>query len=420
MATDWNTGLNKLFKQSGKDECDVDMQDVFDFSQNSVSYDISRDATGKLTSTDKSGKINPLSMPLNDGIVKPLISDALYGPDGKKCVDVDSCKNIINALLENDHTNIMRHFGGTGGLTNVEAYRKNIADYLTRINPLIVLDRLGKWGFTKVVDNDEQGQYHRLQTLNEWLNKLPSADATTLRGNQQLCLVMNMLIGFINNNKSILNKGRSDAGVCDPSDEINTILKIQNRKRFNGSSGDADYAEIAKYKNLLRMNRGRGFVNFAPAGPLGFSAFGMMGGSAGPTQMGGYVPEGVSNVQQGGMFGVNRQLRSGVALIEDVFKTLISTLKRHNKQLNPSDEQKIKDMIQNAKDLEKRVYKLAVAVQLYSNEMVASGDNLPKQVNEGEILKKLTNKSLLYGNKFVSVEEKLNRILSQLAAALSS
>jgi len=357
VATMWQLHTNSRLgaEHAAEDEWDVSTNVPL------MSEFTKRDDNGKLQIKvgDKHVSLNDYWLSTNNGnkLAKALEGRKRDRPWDNK--DTAECF-VKGAPMFNEDGSVARD-DCVDAITDKDLWKtsaKEVAD----MHPKVVFDILKSLGFKGVPTN----KGIRCQSYNSWVSSLKSGQKTALKftGNQfdNADFVKN-LVAFMNANPAILNKGDLPKNA---KADLYGVKPATWNKRIDNSFDDLRYRINDAYDTVRFRVHG-----LTGAFPAGFATF---RGGAAPA----YLFPSRSNNRVENLPKFSAQLRN-------IYKSLVSRLKRNNKTLGDLTKKQIEDIFESLERHEGEAVKLITELEQYY--LSTNGDRSPGLITNSAMAK---------------------------------
>ena len=290
------------------------------------------------------------------------------------------------------------------------------------INPDIALDLLRKFGFgTKTVAVNEIGRnLQMIEDYDEWISnltknfvgnstgQLSADDLTRIAQNTALTGYLKKLISLINKNPGILN--RDYVGKVNLTQNPNAFASTQLGrfgllpKQVVAASGVPSMSSVLSLQNAVMSNRNQIGMSWGvmPQGVI--------------FQMGGGMSSGIAEVLENAQNNSTFPLKLS-KLMEESFKSFVTSLKSHGKDLDSGDKNHIHTLINELKDKEDKLFKAAIYTDKYVRLIGALGQTDSTNTISIDHAKQFVDRRNSYFSKVGKKQDDLFSILKALAEA---
>jgi len=289
-----------------------------------------------------------------------------------------------------------------------------------KISPEIALDLLRKFGFgTKTVTVNEIGRnLEMIEDYDDWMTnltknftgtgQLSQDDLTQIAANTPLTGYLKKLISLINRNPGILN--RDYVGKSNLTQNPNAFASTQLGrfgllpKQVVAASGVPTMSSVLSLQNAVMSNRNQIGMNWGimPQGIIFQRGGGMSSG----------IAEVLENAQNNSSFPLKLS-----KLMEDSFKSFVTSLKSHGKDLDSGDKQHIEKLVLDLQEKEDKLFKAAIYTDKYVRLIGALGQTDSNTVVSLDHAKQFVDRRNSYFNKVGKKQDDLFSILKALAEA---
>lgn len=323
-----------------------------------------------------------------------------------------TCANLVKACLAGND------------ITKCKAYMtsNDWNDQLAneKINPDIAIDLLRKFGFgTKTVTVNEIGRnLQMIEDYDEWISnltknftgagKLDEKDVQSIASNAPLTGYLKKLISLINSNPGILN--RDYVGKANLTQNPNAFASTQLGrfgllpKQVVAASGVPTMSSVLALQNAVMSNRNQIGMSWGvmPQGVI--------------FQMGGGMSSGIAEVLENAQNNSTFPLKLS-KLMEESFKSFVTSLKSHGKDLDSGDKNHIHTLINELTDKEDKLFKAAIYTDKYVRLIGALGQTDSNKVVSIDHAKQFVDRRNSYFSKVGKKQDDLFSILKALAEA---
>jgi hypothetical protein len=289
-----------------------------------------------------------------------------------------------------------------------------------KISPEIALDLLRKFGFgTKTVTVNEIGRnLEMIEDYDDWMTnltknftgtgQLSQDDLTQIAANTPLTGYLKKLISLINRNPGILN--RDYVGKANLTQNPNAFASTQLGrfgllpKQVLPASGVPTMSSVLSLQNAVMSNRNQIGMNWGimPQGIIFQRGGGMSSG----------IAEVLENAQNNSSFPLKLS-----KLMEDSFKSFVTSLKSHGKDLDSGDKQHIEKLVLDLQEKEDKLFKAAIYTDKYVRLIGALGQTDSNTVVSLDHAKQFVDRRNSYLSKVGKKQDDLFSILKALAEA---
>lgn len=334
-----------------------------------------------------------------------VINDNECGQYGFNNISQQKCDLFVSECLTNGDIK------GCARLFNRVDYLQQARNDISKLHPDAALDILRQFGFQRVRTTNSNGSItDRVQTVREWLNSdhvksLDMADQAAIINSTQWLQYLNLLSTFISNNiASTLNYKLN-------SNDVKPHSGIQMFKSHSQQPSDhlsRLYETLRAYRPQLTSQSIMGWIGGLPG--IHLPGRPMFGGnqSGGNGYLG--LPAGVVVRSTGPRSNV-----TGISILRNLYKQFEETLNACGYHLPSSTTSNLKKQLDDAEALEVRLAELLIAARAACEERRMSGDSMTSSVKGEQELRSMVQTIEKVGNKFMTLEQKLTKILSELA-----
>ena len=288
------------------------------------------------------------------------------------------------------------------------------------VSPDIAIDLLRKFGFSKInVEVKEIGRHlDMIEDYDSWISNLSDRyvktggldanDLKSIASNTALTSYLKRMIGIVNSNPGILNKdyvGKSNL-TTNPSAFATTQLGKFGLlpKQVVTASGVPTMSSVLSLQNAVMSNRNTIGMNW------GIMPQGLI------FQRGGGMSSGIAEVLEKAENNSEFPLKLS-HLMDESFKSFITSLKSHGKDLDSSDMQHINTLIADLKEKENKLFKAAIYTDKYVRLIGALGQSDNTSVVKLDHVKDFVDRRNSYFDKVGKKQDDLFAILKALADA---
>ena len=325
----------------------------------------------------------------------------------------NSCYDLVTKCLKGTKIEDCKEF--------MQSSDWNQAVVSESISPDIAIDLLRKFGFSKInVEVKEIGRHlDMIEEYDSWIKNLSNSyanktggltdkDLKSIAGNTSLTSYLKRMIGIVNSNPGILNKdyvGKSNL-TTNPSAFATTQLGKFGLlpKQVVTASGVPTMSSVLSLQNAVMSNRNTIGMNW------GIMPQGLI------FQRGGGMSSGIAEVLEKAENNSEFPLKLS-HLMDESFKSFITSLKSHGKDLDSSDMKHINELIADLKEKENKLFKAAIYTDKYVRLIGALGQSDNTSVVKLDHVKDFVDRRNSYFGKVGKKQDDLFSILKALADA---